>query len=127
MNKNTILIFCLLFILPMFIWSGINKIKNFDKKVGVLGKKLPLSKPILDIGMICVIILEILGALILLYSAIFPKYTSKLLVNMTLILFILFLIVVTAIYHPPTKKIIPFLSNLVVIGSFILLLYVFNL
>ena len=130
-NSNVILIIALFFILPMFIWSGFNKIFNFDKKVKTLNKKLSfLPKFCCDFGMVMVIVLEIIGSLILLYSAIFYKNRSPLLqtiTNITLILFILFLIVVTALYHPPGKKMIPFLSNLCDFGAFILLLCLFNL
>lgn len=130
-NSNVILIIALVFIIPMFIWSGINKIFNFDKKVKTLNKKLSfLPKFCCDFGMVMVIILEIVGALILLYSAIFYKNRSLMLqtiTNITLILFILFLIVVTFIYHPPGKKMIPFMSNLCDVGAFILLLCLFNL
>ena len=130
-NSNIILIIALIFILPMFIWSGVNKILNFDKKVKTLGKKLSfLPKFCCDLGMVMVIILEIIGSLILLYSAIFYKNRSSLLqtiTNITLILFILFLIVVTFIYHPPGKKMIPFMSNMCDIGAFILLFCLFNL
>ena len=130
-NSNVILIIALFFILPMFIWSGFNKIFNFDKKVKTLNKKLSfLPKFCCDFGMVMVIVLEIIGSLILLYSAIFYKNRSPLLqtiTNITLMLFILFLIVVTALYHPPGKKMIPFLSNLCDFGAFILLLCLFNL
>jgi len=130
-NANTILIIALLFILPMFIWSGFNKIFNFSKKVDVLNKKLNVfPRFISDFGMVMVIVLEIIGSLILLYSAIFYKNRSSLLqtvTNITIILFILFLIVVTFIYHPPGKKMIPFMSNMCDIGAFILLLCLFNL
>lgn len=130
-NSNVILIIALVFIIPMFIWSGVNKIFNFDKKVKTLNKKLSfLPKFCCDFGMVMVIILEIVGALILLYSAIFYKNRSLMLqtiTNITLILFILFLIVVTFIYHPPGKKMIPFMSNLCDVGAFILLLCLFNL
>ena len=130
-NSNIILIVALVFILPMFIWSGINKILNFDKKVKTLNKKIPfIPKFSCDIGMVMVIILEIIGSFILLYSAIFYKNRSPLLqtiTNITLILFILFLIVVTLIYHPPGKKMIPFMSNMCDIGAFVLLLCLFNL
>jgi len=130
-NSNVILIIALVFILPMFIWSGFNKIFNFDKKVKTLNKKLSfLPKFCCDFGMVMVIVLEIIGSLILLYSAIFYKNRSPLLqtiTNITLILFILFLLVVTFIYHPPGKKMIPFMSNMCDVGAFILLLCLFNL
>ena len=64
-NSNVILIIALVFIIPMFIWSGVNKIFNFDKKVKTLNKKLSfLPKFCCDFGMVMVIILEIVGALI---------------------------------------------------------------
>ena len=41
-NNHFILIIALIFILPMFIWAGINKIINFNKKVKTLDGKLPV-------------------------------------------------------------------------------------
>ena len=45
----------------MFMWSGQNKIFNFDKKVATLMKKTNLNNDICNLGMILVILLEIIG------------------------------------------------------------------
>ena len=117
----------------MFIWSGINKIQNFDKKVSTLMKKTGLNTLICSTGMIGVIILEILGFIILneyffginIISSLFTRYINKkTLVKVILLLLLLFLIVVTLIYHPyNSARPIPFLSNLTTFGLF---LYVYN-
>lgn len=118
----------------MFIWSGFNKILNFDKKVSVLQKKIGLGVNICRFGMILVILLEIIGFLLLieyflkqsyLYSVfdklnIFMKISQEELIQIILLLILLFLFVVTIIYHPfNIKKPIPFLSNLTTFGLFL--------
>ena len=119
----------------MFIWSGINKILNFNKKVEVLSKKTNLNKLICDFGMIMVILLEIFGFLILIEYFFNKKYLCDIinkfvkieqekLVKFMLVSLLLFLIVVTIIYHPPSlKKPIPFLSNLTTFGLFLYVYY----
>lgn len=107
----------------MFLYSGVNKIRNFNKKVDILGKKTNLSYVINSLGMIGVVLLEIIGSsIIILYS--FNKIQEyKRFVQLIYILFLIFLVVVTLLYHPPSKqKIIPFLSNL---SHFSALLYLF--
>ena len=122
----------------MFIWSGTNKIFNFDKKVLTLIKKTNLNKHLCEFGMILVILLEIIGFLFLieyffkkniLYNLftkinIFIELSQKQLIQIILLLILLFLIVVTLIYHPfDMNHPIPFLSNLTTFGLF---LYVYN-
>ena len=122
----------------MFIWSGFNKIQNFDKKILTLQKKTNLSENLCIFGMILVILLEIIGFLILIdyffKLDIFYKYFNKLnifisltykqIIQIILLLILLFLIVVTLIYHPlDTSKPIPFLSNLTTFGLF---LYIYS-
>ena len=58
--------FAILVMSVMFIWSGINKILNFDKKVSVLEKKTGFPNMLCNIGMVGVIILEIIGFILLL-------------------------------------------------------------
>ena len=69
--------------------------------------------------MIGVIVLEIIGSLMLLlneiYPGIIPQYVNKLIY----LSYILFMIVVTLLYHPPGKAMVPFLSNLTTFGAFI--------
>lgn len=121
--------FAILVMSVMFIWSGINKTLNFDKKVSVLEKKTGLPEMLCMTGMVCVIILELLGFILLLeYFFKMPVLTKILekfikqeqLIRLILIAIILFIIVVTLIYHPLNfERPIPFLTNLTILGAFI--------
>lgn len=104
----------------MFIFSGIRKIFNYKDVVGGLTKKTKFPYPINDLGIIGVILLEVIGSLIMIYYFFDGKIDNILIKNICL-LFILFMIVVTPLYHPPNKNIIPFLSNLTILGGFILI------
>lgn len=129
----------MLLVSVMFIWSGINAIINFEKKVNTLMNKTNINKIMCQIGIILVIILQTLGFVLLIeyyynYNNIFNilnlfiKISQKQLIQIILILVLLFLIIVTIIFHPPNKKLIPFLSNLSLFG-FTLYVYsdLFNL
>ena len=129
-NKNVNMkSFAILIMSVMFIWSGINKVLNYDKKVSVLEKKTGLPEMLCNIGMVGVIILELLGFILLLeYFFKMPVLTKVLekfirqdqLIRLILIAIILFIIVVTLIYHPLNfERPIPFLTNLTILGAFI--------
>ena len=114
----TILIFI------MFIYSGIDKIINFNSKVQTLDTKLDKKIPLwlVKLSMILVILLEIIGSIIIILRVLYLNNSeiSKILLpltNIILILFLSFLIVVTGLYHPPNKGIIPFLSNCSTFGG----------
>ena len=108
----------------MFIYSGIDKILSFDKQVEKLEKKTTLPTVINQLGMVGVIILEIIGSLLIIDYFLF-KNTPKFLAKYVLYVFILFMIVVTIMYHPPTsfkmRKITPFLSNITTFAGFLLI------
>ena len=126
MNTKIILIIALLLFFSQFIYSGFNKITNFSKKVDILGKKTNFNKGINQFGMVCVILLEIIGSLIIL-SYFISNINSNLYKNITiiiLIIFCLFLLIVTILYHPPGLKMIPFMSNVSIFGAFLLLIYI---
>ena len=108
----------------MFIYSGVNKIIQFDSKVKNLQKKTKLPTIINKLGMIGVIFLEIIGSLmIIIYSLNIYKFELNI-IKFIYILYLLFLVIVTILYHPPTMKMkIPFLSNLTTFGG---LLYLFS-
>jgi len=122
MNINIKKIGILLFFI-MFIYSGINKIPKFNKLVSGLSKKTHLPSPINELGMIGVIILEIIGALVVVYYFWFGefKFITKQNIKYIIQIFILFMLVVTPLYHPPNKCIIPFLSNVTITGGFLLI------
>ena len=106
----------------MFIYSGFNKINGFNKKVSILQGKTHLPFFINVLGMIGVILLEIFGSLVMILYFIDNYMINKYLVKTTNILFLAFLIVVTFLYHPPTDKLIPFLSNMTTFAG---LLYIY--
>lgn len=112
----------------MFVYSGINKIPKFSKLVSGLAKKTHLPSPINELGMVSVILLEVIGALVVVYYFWFGEFKfnnikliSKETVKYVIQVFILFMIVVTPLYHPPTEKIIPFLANVTTTGGFLLI------
>jgi hypothetical protein len=116
----------------MFVYSGYDKIVYFNSKITSLNNKLSkynLPNSILKFGMILVILLETLGPIIILLRMILGKNSPnilKIFSNVTFVCYILFLIVVTLIYHPPNDKIIPFLSNCTTLGGIILMFIVSN-
>jgi uncharacterized membrane protein YphA (DoxX/SURF4 family) len=130
--KNILILSTLLFFI-MFVYSGINKIQNFNDKVSTLDTKLNSKLPygLLNFAMVCVIALEILGPVIILLRIIWGKKSPKLLTDITtivFILFILFMIVVTLIYHPFSfEKPIPFLSNCSTLAGFLFLFLLINI
>ena len=107
----------------MFIYSGINKIFKFKNKVKVLEKKTKLPNIINVMGMISVILLEIIGSMIIILYFINNKIINKNITKFINFIFLIFLFVVTLLYHPPTDKIIPFLSNVTTFGG---LLYIYS-
>jgi hypothetical protein len=118
-NLTTKKIAIILFFI-MFIYSGLNKIINFNKKVLNLKKKTNLNYPINELGIISVIILELIGSLLIIYYF-FEGDINKQIIKRVCELYLVFLIVVTLLYHPPTDKMIPFLSNVTTFGGMLLI------
>tara|TARA_B100000575_G_C22829986_1_gene487366 strand:+ start:159 stop:536 length:378 start_codon:yes stop_codon:yes gene_type:complete len=123
MNKSTLLKISIILFFVMFIYSGFQKINNFPKKVETLKRKTGLPSPINELGMIGVIILELIGSLLIIYYF-FGGKIDKQIIKRICELYLLFLIVVTFLYHPPTDKPLPFLSN---ITTFAGLLLIYNM
>ena len=117
---NLLSIYIVLFFI-MFIYSGFSKIKNFQKKVSILQSKTHLPHIINVLGMFGVMTLEVFGSLIMIAHFYNPKLLPFTLTKMVNILFILFLIVVTILYHPPWDKKIPFLSNLTTFAGLLII------
>lgn len=112
---------CLFFI--MFIYSGFRKITSFPSNVSVLQGKTHLPLIINQLGMIGVILLEIVGASLLIYYELYPTSLPRWFAQLIYLTFMAFMIVVTFLYHPPWDKMIPFLSNLTTFGAF---LYIYS-
>ena len=147
-----ILVVATILFFTMYIFSGVKKILNFNKKSKILTVKLSKDKSctrkkyeescdenlknISKVGMGAVIFLEIvLSIYLVVFLSLLPYLLSK---NVSgkvynilkwiavscLILFILFMITVTSIYHPPGKVLIPFFSNLTDMGGLLFLLFI---
>ena len=106
----------------MFIYSGVNKLSGFNKKVKILEKKTGLPHIINLLGMTAVILLEMFGSLIMISHFMMRNLINIQYIKYVNLLFLAFLIVVTFLYHPPTDKLIPFLSNMTTFGG---LLYIY--
>ena len=115
------LLIAIVLFFTMFIYSGFSKIKNFNKKVKILESKTKLPHIINMLGMFGVMTLEIFGSLlvILYFSNYFPIPNG--IIQIVMALFLLFLIVVTILYHPPWDKKIPFLSNLTTFAGLLII------
>ena len=130
-SRFIIILFTILFFI-MFIYSGIDKIKYFSDKVNTLNTKLKsmFNIKLLNIAMACIIALEILGPIIILLRIILGENSPiilNILTNIVFVLFILFLVVVTLIYHPfSIEKPIPFLSNFTTLSGLIFLFIISN-
>ena len=117
---NTIQIAIILFF-TMFIYSGLNKINNFNKKVSILQSKTRLPHFINVLGMFGVMNLEVFGSIIMILYFLKNKFITYDLTRFVNILFLLFLVVVTMLYHPPWDKKIPFLSNLTTFAGLLII------
>ena len=120
MNKSFLIKLAIILFFIMFIYSGYQKIIHFSKKVEKLKGKTGLPYPINELGMIGVIILELIGSLLIIYYFYGGKI-DKNIIKRICELYLLFMIVVTCLYHPPTEKLIPFFSNVTTFGGFLLI------
>lgn len=119
------LYFASLCILILYIYSGYQKIFDVNKTAESLHNKFTLFEIPINIcvlGIIMVIILEIVGSYVILYSTYTDTYKKE--AYNVVLAFIIFNIVVTLIYHNPfeKKEFSNSLKNLSITGGFILLL-----
>ena len=129
--------FCLFVILylALFIYSGVNKIKNFSAGSKGLQKKLGVSSGLAKFGFGSVIFLElVLSIVVILFFLTVPflkesgKISEKVANDLTYVaisivcLFIIFMVAVTILYHPPKDGMSTFLTKLSFIGGFGLIL-----
>ena len=126
--RDAVLVGLLLFF-SQFVYSGIDKVRFFPKKVKTLRAKTGLGAALARAGIAGAVVLEILGSLLVL--ACFAQKARggcalpgalELLGRAALGGFLVFVVAATAIYHPPGRKMIPFMSNVSVLGAFVVLL-----
>jgi len=124
---NYLLIYSFL-ILLIFILSGFSKIINIVETANGLYDKVKLNLPfnIYIIAIVIVIVLEILGPLLILYSS--ATNNLKKIAYYACIILTIFTIMATMIYHmPPTgNNKYSVLKNISIIGALLLLAEKFN-
>lgn len=110
----------------MFIWSGMNSLMNFNKKLISVHKRTDWPIWMSQSGLVSVILLETLGMIALLDyyfgggMIIKGSEQQKREIASNIVLCVLiFLVVVTLFYHPlNVNNPVPFLSNLTTFGLF---------
>ena len=105
-----------------FILSGYNKINNFKNVSSGLISKLKISKLFSQILIFLTILLEILGSFIIILNNILFEF-PELIMHFTYLTYLIFLILVTFIYHPYKKEPYKFLANTSLFGA-ILFFYI---
>ena len=105
----------------MFISASSIKSLILAKKSAFLSAKTGLPLLFNQLGMLGVILLELIGSAIIILYFFNCKYVDYNLVMYANNLFLLFLIAVTFMYHPPWRTPIPFLSNLTTFAGLLLL------
>ena len=119
-------------ILFMFFLSGLEKIKSYNKTaeslIKMVLKQLGIKLNLLpsQIVILCVIILEILCPIIIVYYLYSKNKTLKTPANISTLLLIIFTILATLLYHfPPSDgQWHSFKSNITTIGGLLLLRHV---
>ena len=106
MYKNiSLLIFFIYFII-----SGYNKTNNFKNVSNSLMKKLNVPILLSQILLFLAILLEVFGSLIIVLNNLFFSF-PEILMHFTYLTYLLFLLLVTFIYHPYKKDPYKFLAN----------------
>jgi len=112
MYKNiSLLIFFIYFIL-----SGYNKINNFKNVSNGLMSKLKISNFFSQMLIFLTILLEILGSFIIILNNLLFEF-PELIMHFTYLTYLIFLILVTSIYHPYKKEPYKFLANTSLFGG----------
>jgi hypothetical protein len=93
-----------------FIFSGYNKINNFKNVSNGLMSKLNISNFFSQILIVLTILLEILGSFIIILNNLLFEF-PELIIHFTYLTYLIFLILVTFIYHPYKKEPYKFLAN----------------
>lgn len=110
----------------MFIWSGMNSLMNFDKKLISVHKKTGWPIWMSKFGLGSVILLELIGMIALLdyyfgWGVLVKgnEQQKKEIARHVVSHILIFLVVVTLLYHPLNmNNPVPFLSNLTLFGLF---------
>ena len=106
MNRSVFDKIGIILILILYIFSGINKILNFNNTVEVLqSKKLIFESELFSqISIVIVILLLTIGSILLIISLFNENNTFKLIGKYLNISFIIFTIMATLLFHYPNNE-----------------------
>tara|TARA_Y100000816_G_scaffold291852_1_gene284653 strand:- start:5145 stop:5546 length:402 start_codon:yes stop_codon:yes gene_type:complete len=112
----------LLIFFSYFLLSGYNKINNFHRISKGFMNKINTTSIISQFLIFLAILLEIVGSLIIISNNLIVEF-PELIMHFTYLTYLLFLILVTLIYHPYKKEPYKFLANTSLFGA-ILFFYI---
>ena len=120
-NKLVLRIFLIL-LLAIFIFSGINKILNFNSTSNLIASQIPFTKNFSNIITILVILTIIILPCLIIYNPI-----NSIITQLSTIALVIFMILVIIFFHNPLTmqdQLINFMTRLSIIGGLLLILFI---
>lgn len=120
-NKLVLRIFLIL-LLAIFIFSGINKILNFNSTSNLIASQIPFTKNFSNIITILVILTIIILPCLIIYNPL-----NSIITQLSTIALVIFMILVIIFFHNPLTmkdQLINFMTRLSMIGGLLLILFI---
>ena len=120
-NKLQLRIF-LTILLAIFIFSGINKILNFNSTSNLIASQIPFTKYFSNIVTLLVILTIIILPCLIIYNPI-----NSIITQLSTIALVIFMILVIIFFHNPLTmkdQLINFMTRLSMIGGLLLILFI---
>ncbi len=120
-NKLQLRIF-LTILLAIFIFSGINKILNFNSTSNLIASQIPFTKHFSNIVTLLVILTIIILPCLIIYNPI-----NSIITQLSTIALVIFMILVIIFFHNPLTmkdQLINFMTRLSMIGGLLLILFI---
>ena len=114
----------------MFFISGIQKVFKIDKVTTGLQNRFPIKTlpfNFFRFSIVCVILLQILAPVVIVYSVAFDASYRKI-ASLAAVALAIFTVLATLLYHfpPKGKEYYPFISNVTTTGGLLLLAHLLN-
>ncbi len=109
-------------LLAIFIFSGINKILNFNSTSNLIASQIPFTKHFSNIVTLLVILTIIILPCLIIYNPI-----NSIITQLSTIALVIFMILVIIFFHNPLTmkdQLINFMTRLSMIGGLLLILFI---
>lgn len=106
----------------LFLYSGKNKISNFSDVTKSFKKKTAVPSFIATCAIAIAVFIEVIGSLILIANQFVTTFFPQIIIHCMFLLFLLFVVLATLIYHPFKTEPYIFMKNL---SLFAALLYMY--